>query len=368
MAVPIPGFVVVGALGGAIVSTPKMQIKASRWMSNSLKQRTSVRREASYGDVILVTEIRMMGRWTKSEEYSYNGGDFWIESRTREEGGGGGLNGGRKEVLCMRSRIKRADAVYLVVDELSLQVPEPLGLAEPRLVEQRRVLNGTVTIATSRREYTLLAPGDGENEGEEVLESGTTGDGRAAAVMPAHGPQLQPSVVSSPLRANGSTSELVLVRSGWLDMKVLVGWSKRWFELFVKVPTRGRQTATPTMGADLPLPRLLPPHGAPYQIGERVEYCSATLGEWIEARVERNHGDGTVTLDCRARADPLRIRPLWQQEPAAVDPVGSSPIMADGRLLTDVSGASSQYSTVLNAQQSSPLRFPYSCTSIRIAG
>jgi hypothetical protein len=28
------------------------------------------------------------------------------------------------EVLCMRSRIKRADAVYLVLDEVSLEIPE----------------------------------------------------------------------------------------------------------------------------------------------------------------------------------------------------------------------------------------------------
>ena len=47
-----------------------------------------------------------------------------------------------------------------------------------------------------------------------------------------------------------------------------------------------------------------------YRIGERVEYSSASLGAWIEARVERVHADGTVDLDCRERADPLRIRPL----------------------------------------------------------
>jgi hypothetical protein len=50
--------------------------------------------------------------------------------------------------------------------------------------------------------------------------------------------------------------------------------------------------------------------GRLYKVGELVEYCSATLGEWIEARVEQLHGDGTVTLDCRGRADPAQIRPL----------------------------------------------------------
>ena len=122
-------------------------------------------------------------------------------------------------------------------------------LQEPRLVERRRVLNGTVSIATSRREYTLLARDDGEEEGEggsggavplpaEVVRNlddewewdGTTGGGRpvpaaAEAAVPAPGPppQLQPPVVPSPLRADGSVGyegELVHVRSGWLDMKV----------------------------------------------------------------------------------------------------------------------------------------------------
>ena len=52
--------------------------------------------------------------------------------------------------------------------------------------------------------------------------------------------------------------------------------------------------------------------GATYQYrnGERVEYLSSTLGQWIEARVGLVHSDGTIDLDCRERADPLRVRPL----------------------------------------------------------
>ena len=35
------------------------------------------------------------------------------------------------------------------------------------------------------------------------------------------------------------------------------------------------------------------------RVGERVEYASSTLQEWIDAEVQRVHSDGSVTLDVR---------------------------------------------------------------------
>lgn len=42
--------------------------------------------------------------------------------------------------------------------------------------------------------------------------------------------------------------------------------------------------------------------------GQLVYYQSTTTGRWIEGRVLRVHSDGTVSLDVRCRADPMRIR------------------------------------------------------------
>eukprot|EP01047_Picozoa_sp_COSAG01_P022099 COSAG01_NODE_1303_length_10815_cov_14.897938_3_plen_87_part_00 len=48
MSVPLPGFVVIGAIVGGVAATPSMQAKASRWMANSKRSRTFVSEDAAY--------------------------------------------------------------------------------------------------------------------------------------------------------------------------------------------------------------------------------------------------------------------------------------------------------------------------------
>ena len=45
-----------------------------------------------------------------------------------------------------------------------------------------------------------------------------------------------------------------------------------------------------------------------YPVGKDVEYYSKTKGRWIDATVEWVHSNGSISLDCKARADPANIR------------------------------------------------------------
>eukprot|EP01051_Picozoa_sp_SAG22_P014246 SAG22_NODE_1699_length_3787_cov_60.283623_1_plen_617_part_10 len=79
MTVPIPGFVFIGGLGGAIVATPPVQAAVARYISDNLSCRLTVRDDSHVGDLLLVKEINhMASKWRVDEILSYKAGDFEV--------------------------------------------------------------------------------------------------------------------------------------------------------------------------------------------------------------------------------------------------------------------------------------------------
>ena len=71
MTVPIPGFALIGGLGGAVVATPAVQASVARYIADSLGQRIMVC-EAEFGDFLLSCEFNHMSEsWKQADVYSF---------------------------------------------------------------------------------------------------------------------------------------------------------------------------------------------------------------------------------------------------------------------------------------------------------
>ena len=278
MSVPIPGFVLFGAAAGAVASTPAMQVKATRFIANTMSSRMQLKQNNSFGDTILSVDVGHRGHWRRDDEYSYNHGDFWLEpsvdSLMDDEEAHASPHPWTKEVLCLRTRLKRHDAVYIVTDLLSLDATLHF------VTERRKILSGDVCIATSTRRFELVVPTTGEPEDLQRDLFGATDSGAVDRINSlAHASS---SVTSSP-------GELpMLVRAGWLDMKVKVGWSKRWFEIaLVPRPVVERKQTEWKFVQRNPSAALLPPQAPPrrssppvYGVADAwMRFVSKTTGE-----------------------------------------------------------------------------------------
>eukprot|EP00927_Polykrikos_kofoidii_P023470 TRINITY_DN21622_c0_g1_i1.p1 TRINITY_DN21622_c0_g1~~TRINITY_DN21622_c0_g1_i1.p1 ORF type:complete len:661 (+),score=101.83 TRINITY_DN21622_c0_g1_i1:152-2134(+) len=56
--------------------------------------------------------------------------------------------------------------------------------------------------------------------------------------------------------------------------------------------------------------RLLDMHCGPWLAGDQVEYCSASAGKWISARIKRRRRDGRYDLNVKLGALPCQLRPV----------------------------------------------------------
>ena len=292
MSVPIPGFVLVGAIAGGVASTPSNQLKAARYIANELTSRMRLKQHSSFGDTLLTVEIGHHGRWRTQEVFSFNHGDFWLKSLSDSEQQRAEATTWTEQALCLRSRLKRSDAVYIVIDELTLH-GDLQGLTE-----QRRVLCGDICIATSARVYCLRDPAINAEDTVAVNKqlsfcatdtpaNSDTGsshvsvpDGLASELSSV--PAVSASEIVAPaytarfggVPASGETCGTGLthiqqmdlpapvqpVRCGWLEMKVKIGWTRRYFEMTVQelpeLPGEGppQKVPSPTLNSSAYLP------------------------------------------------------------------------------------------------------------------
>lgn len=392
LVVPIPGFVIVGALVGGVASTPPVKLKAARYLANELTTRMRLEQQSSFGDILLIVEIGRRGHWRTQQEYSFNHGDFWlrpsasnlaaqaeIESSREQHSASSSvpvMNIWTEQILCLRSRIKRGDAVYIDLIELSLDD----GLCG--MTEQRRVLSGDICVATSTRSYclrnsaceepnvdadaTVIATnrtplGIGASDGSDAtgLSSLTSSkldlsvadrsdissshvdtlDGVLSIPEAAANEQATPTAMAlfGDVSAGGGDEggftgsangliESVLpipapmyqVRCGWLEMKVKIGWTKRYFEMTAQdherattgppsVPAQkvqwkfaGRNPASEAMPPQAPARALLSTPAARSALGVGddtdvwMRFVSALSGE--EYFVNERSGRSTTVL------------------------------------------------------------------------
>ena len=76
MTVPVPGFALIGGLGGAIIATPVVQAKVARYIADDLRSRITVC-QAPHGDFLLSCEFNHVGEsWKGQDVYSFKAGDF----------------------------------------------------------------------------------------------------------------------------------------------------------------------------------------------------------------------------------------------------------------------------------------------------
>lgn len=225
MAVPLPGFVLVGAAAGGIAALPALQAKVSRYVADSVAwtiKIAAIRQEPSKtdrspvgsedeeegtGEVVdaagggsgsLVQGRRKLVdlRLTKYfrgfavETFSFAQGGF--ELRPPECPDSGPLG-----TLCLVQRLKRPEGVYICEDELVVVPPTPSSARSPgggsggdvggggrgtveggrrmtdyRLCERRRVLLGQVCIAETTRVYRYEPP-PAEPAAEWTADSGS---------------------------------------------------------------------------------------------------------------------------------------------------------------------------------------------------
>ena len=141
MSVPIPGFVFLGGLGGAIVAAPPVMTKVARYVADQLAHRFVIC-EGALGDVILCKEFNHMGRsWKQAETYSFKAGEFEILPYPK------GRNG---ECIHLHHRIVCKGRVLVVHEHISV---ERVGRG---VHVQTDIMAGEDTVSSSSRyfEYT----------------------------------------------------------------------------------------------------------------------------------------------------------------------------------------------------------------------
>lgn len=306
-----------------------MQIKSARWLSNSLRQRTTVTKDLTSGDVLVRAETRIMGSWRAIQEYSANHGDAWLEKRQVAD------SSSRlewREVLCLRSRIQRGDAVYLQLEELrfvsqaqlkpvsAFQRPVGFGtdprhalraalsqqasngqsssgsssctinplaqsIDEQEVEVHRRIMVNGCLISDTHRQYALCPRDDSSSSDEEL--GGRTPEPESALQEGAAGD-------------SGNGEQVVVLRSGWLDVKgKLGGWSKNWFDLQVPASVlayaqqlRGRRSSgelAPEVVAKLASPAV-------QRLLAQQRASKAVLGWQQDVGSESNQGRQAVPL------------------------------------------------------------------------
>lgn len=138
MTVPVPGFALIGGLGGAVVAAPPVQKAVARYIGNSLAHRIVVC-EAGFGDFLLSCEYNHVGdSWKQDEVYSYKAGEFELLPCTDS------LNG---EELHIVHRCEAQGGVLVVHDYHSV---ERLGRG---INVRQEVYDGDKMVCSSQRYY-----------------------------------------------------------------------------------------------------------------------------------------------------------------------------------------------------------------------
>eukprot|EP01043_Picozoa_sp_COSAG02_P030564 COSAG02_NODE_1957_length_10261_cov_51.399134_3_plen_958_part_00 len=138
MTVPVPGFALIGGLGGAVVATPPVQKAVARYVGDSLAHRIVVC-EGEFGDFHLSCEFNHVGEsWKQADVYSFKAGEFELQPCTNS------LNG---EQLHVVHRCESQGAVLVVHDYHSV---ERLGRG---INVRQEVFDGDRMVCSSQRYY-----------------------------------------------------------------------------------------------------------------------------------------------------------------------------------------------------------------------
>ena len=138
MTVPVPGFALIGGLGGAVVATPAVQKAVARYIGDSLAQRIVVC-QAEFGDFLLSCEFNHVGEsWKQADVYSFKAGEFELMPCADS------LNG---EQLHVVHRSDYGSSVLVVHDYHSV---ERLGRG---MNVRQEVFDGETMVCSSNRYY-----------------------------------------------------------------------------------------------------------------------------------------------------------------------------------------------------------------------
>lgn len=152
MTVPVPGFALIGGLGGAVVATPPVQRAVARYVGDSLAHRIVVC-EGEFGDFHLSCEFNHVGEsWKQADVYSFKAGEFELQPCTNS------LNG---EQLHVVHRCESQGAVLVVHDYHSV---ERLGRG---INVRQEVFDGDRMVCSSQRYYEYV---EGSVMQREVLQ------------------------------------------------------------------------------------------------------------------------------------------------------------------------------------------------------